>query len=92
MKNPLTHIPPLYSRAPAGLARALLCPAVLALLLSGCEAMQGVNVGASVPIGGVVKVGANKTIGDGNKQTQPANKSAEKSSGNEEDEESAQDQ
>ena len=26
--------------------------------------MEGVNVGANIPIGGIINVGANKTIGD----------------------------
>lgn len=42
---------------------------LLLLGLSGCAAMEGVNVGASVPIGGIVNVGANKTIG----QNKPTN-------------------
>lgn len=39
-------------------------PLVAAGLLAGCSAMEGVNVGVNVPIGGVVNVGANKTIGE----------------------------
>lgn len=31
----------------------------------GCTAMEGVNVGASLPVGGIGRVGANKTIGTG---------------------------
>jgi len=46
--------------------------ALLAFLLvsvgAGCESMQGVNVGASVPIGGVVGVGVSKTVGQSSGQ------------------------
>ena len=34
--------------------------------MGGCTAMEGVNVGASVPIGGIVNVSANKRLGDSN--------------------------
>lgn len=37
--------------------------AVLALGGGGCSAMEGVNVGASVPIGGIGSVGASTTVG-----------------------------
>ena len=33
-------------------------------VLAGCAAMEGTNVGVNIPIGGVVNVGANKTIGE----------------------------
>ncbi len=53
--------------------------AVSLFWLGGCSAMQGVNVGASVPIGGLVNVGANTTIGDGKKTTpQPKQEEGEK--------------
>jgi hypothetical protein len=32
-------------------------------LPAGCTALDGVNVGANIPIGGPVNVGVNKTIG-----------------------------
>ncbi|MFP6816148.1 MAG: hypothetical protein VB949_10835 [Pseudomonadales bacterium] len=32
--------------------------------VSGCAAMEGVDVGANIPIGGIISVGAHKTIGD----------------------------
>ena len=38
---------------------------LLATMLVGCEAMQGVNVGTGVRLPGGVGVGANKTIGQG---------------------------
>ncbi|MEQ8859077.1 MAG: hypothetical protein RIC56_10540 [Pseudomonadales bacterium] len=44
---------------------ATLLALTLPLLLSGCAAMQDVNVGARIPIGGMVDVGMNKTIGRG---------------------------
>ena len=34
-------------------------------LLSGCAQLPGVNVGASIPIGGIGSVGASTTVGDG---------------------------
>ena len=37
----------------------LLAPAMMA-----CTALEGVNVGVNVPLGGIVNVGASKTIGD----------------------------
>ena len=43
--------------------RLLILSIVLAGALSGCAAMEGVNVGASIPIGGIAGVGVNKTIG-----------------------------
>ncbi len=53
-----------------------LLPFAAACLLAGCSAMEGVNVGVNVPIGGVVNVGANKTIGEqpssGTTQPKPA--------------------
>ena len=33
-------------------------------VLAACSAMEGTNVGVNIPIGGVVNVGANKTIGE----------------------------
>ena len=47
-------------------------PIAVLSMLAGCSAMEGVNVGVNVPIGGVVNVGANKTIGEqpaGNQNT-----------------------
>ncbi len=41
----------------------LVWPVLVGAALAGCSAMEGVNVGASIPIGGMVSVGANKTIG-----------------------------
>ena len=43
---------------------------LLVATLAGCTAMQGVNVGASIPIGGV-NVGVNKTVGDGTPPAPP---------------------
>lgn len=54
-----THI---SSRAPK--LSAIVVAAMLGM--SGCSAMDGVNVGASVPIGGIVNVSANKRLGDSN--------------------------
>lgn len=42
----------------------LLLPILLVASVTGCAAMEGVNVGANIPLGGIVNVGANKTIGD----------------------------
>ena len=41
------------------------------VMLGGCSAMQGVNVGASIPIGGIGGVGVNKTIGSGKDPATP---------------------
>ncbi len=38
---------------------------LLFVALAGCSNLQGVNVGASIPIGGVIDVGVNTTVGDG---------------------------
>lgn len=53
-------------------------PILLVASLGGCAAMEGVNVGANIPIGGIVSVGANKTIGSQGpapSQKKPAEKS-----------------
>ncbi len=42
---------------------ALVLVAALAISGVGCSAMEGVNVGASVPIGGIGSVGASTTVG-----------------------------
>lgn len=46
-----------------GLQRLLL-PMLLVISSLGCAALEGINVGANIPIGGVVNVGASKTIGE----------------------------
>lgn len=33
--------------------------------LTACSTLEGVNVGASIPIGGIGGIGVNKTIGNG---------------------------
>ena len=57
----------------------LLLPILLVAFVAGCAAMEGVNVGANVPIGGVINVGANKTIGEGQAPAQSQKKPREKS-------------
>ena len=42
----------------------LLLPMLLVTSSLGCAALEGINVGANIPIGGVVNVGASKTIGE----------------------------
>jgi hypothetical protein len=37
---------------------------ILVASLPACSAMQGVNVGANIPLGGLVNVGVNTTIND----------------------------
>lgn len=64
-----------------------LFPFMLVGLLAACSAMEGVNVGVNVPIGGVVNVGANKTIGD-----QPASGGSRQSPQAPEDEPSSEDE
>ena len=53
------------SRAETTSPSRFILPILLAASVAGCAAMEGVNVGANMPIGGIVNVGANKTIGDG---------------------------
>ncbi|MEM7100545.1 MAG: hypothetical protein AAF541_19930 [Pseudomonadota bacterium] len=61
--------------------------AILAcLVMAGCSAMQGVNVGASIPIGGIGGVGVSKTIGDGQKPAARGRQDQPKPSETEEDE------
>ena len=56
---------------------------ILSILLvgsvAGCAAMEGVNVGANIPIGGIVNVGANKTVGEGQAPAQSQKKPGKKS-------------
>ncbi|MEM9622427.1 MAG: N-acyl homoserine lactonase family protein [Pseudomonadota bacterium] len=49
----------------------------IVVLLSGCEALQGVNVGTGVTLPGGVGVGANKTIGSGQSREKSTSKKAE---------------
>ena len=53
----------------SGLWRRVVVCCAVATLLGGCAAMEGVNVGVNVPIGGVVNVGANKRIGENQSST-----------------------
>lgn len=68
-------------RCRAGSTRAwrLIWPIVAVAAFAGCTAMEGVNVGANIPIGGIVSVGANKTIGDARSPAPSQKKPAEKS-------------
>ena len=52
---------------------------ILLLPFAGCSAMEGVNIGASVPIGGIVNVGASKTIGEQPSPAKTKKKSSEES-------------
>lgn len=57
-------------------------PITIIAAAAGCAAMEGTNVGVNVPIGGVVNVGASKTIGDGQSSSKPTkntNKDSEES-------------
>ena len=65
----------------------LILPVFVAASVAGCAAMEGVNVGANVPLGGIVNVGVNKTIGDGQSTTQKQNKPGEVTQENESEEE-----
>ena len=62
---------------PTGRYRLIL-PILLVASVAGCAAMEGVNVGASMPIGGLISVGANKTI-EGHAPAQSQKKPSEKS-------------
>ena len=55
----------------------LIWPILLVASVAGCAAMEGVNVGANIPIGGV-NVGANKTIGEGQAPAKREKKPREK--------------
>ena len=60
---------------------------ILATSLGACAAMEGVNLGANIPIGGVINVGANKTIGE-----QPAPAPSQKKPDKETDESESEDE
>lgn len=66
----------------------LLWPLLVVAGFAGCTVMEGVNVGAAVPIGGIGSVGANTTIGRGRapapSQQKPADESKEPSADSEE--------
>lgn len=47
--------------------------AFITIVMSGCSAMDGVNIGANVPLGGIVNVGASTTI-DSDRASKPAKK------------------
>ena len=57
-----------------------------AVCMAACSVMEGTNVGVNIPIGGVVNVGANKTIGERpsspkpNSQTEDEESSTEQNS------------
>ena len=61
---------------PALLRRAWPVALILSGTLAGCAAMEGVTVGANVPLGGIVNVGASKTVGDGTSSQPPAGRQA----------------
>ena len=50
-----------------------------ATLLAACSAMEGTNVGVNIPIGGVVNVSANKTIGERSSSTKAKSEPEEES-------------
>ncbi len=68
-----------HSRAGSTGPYRLILPILLVASVAGCAAMEGVNVGANIPIGGVINVGANKTIGEGQAPAQSRKKPREKS-------------
>ena len=47
------------------LLHALVVVFVTTFVLAACAQLPGVNVGASIPIGGIGSVGASTTVGDG---------------------------
>ena len=55
---PVKELSPIIQSTRFGL---LTCAAVFAL--SGCAALEGVNVGVGVPIGGIANAGVNTTLG-----------------------------
>ncbi len=68
-----------HSRAGSTGPYRLILPILLVASVAGCAAMEGVNVGANIPIGGIINVGANKTIGEGQAPAQSQKKPREKS-------------
>lgn len=73
-----------HSRVDSISLRLLILPIVLVVSVAGCAAMEGVNVGANIPIGGIINVGASKTIGESKApsrtQKKPSETSDEKTS------------
>ncbi len=65
-----------HSRARSTGRYRLILPILLVASVAGCASMEGVNVGANIPIGGV-NVGANKTIGEGQAPAQRQKKPRE---------------
>jgi hypothetical protein len=59
--------------------RRLILPILLVVSTMGCAVMEGVNVGANIPIGGIVNVGASKTIGESQAPAPTQKKPREKS-------------
>lgn len=47
------------------LLQMILVSGTVVLGLSGCSNLPGVNVGASVPIGGIGSIGVGTTVGEG---------------------------
>ncbi len=68
-----------FEKRSGSTAYRLILPILLVASVAGCAAMEGVNVGANIPIGGVINVGANKTIGEGQAPAQSQKKPSEKS-------------
>ena len=72
-----------YSTAKLNSLHRLILPILFVASTMGCAAMEGVNVGANIPLGGIVNVGASKTIGESPapapKQKKPPEKSEESS-------------
>ena len=54
-------------------------PVLLVASTAACAALEGVNVGANIPIGGIVNVGASKTIGENQAPAPTQKKPREKS-------------
>ena len=68
-----------YRRAETPGSYRVILPILLVASVAGCAAMEGVSVGANIPIGGIVNVGANKTIGEGQAPAQSQKKPREES-------------
>ena len=68
-----------HSRAGSTGPYRRILPILLVASVAGCAAMEGVNVGANIPIGGVINVGANKTLGEGQASAQSQKKPPEES-------------
>jgi hypothetical protein len=75
-----------YSSGQLNNLHRLIFPILFAASTMGCAAMEGVNVGANIPLGGIINVGASKTIGESPAPAPTQKKPPEKSEESSDDE------